>query len=133
MAEVCLGILLLVQLCKGTFFRNALALLPLSGCFVLYSGFAFLEQKCGAEHLQCLSPAGQAEKKAGGGGGQVLSRQCKIPHKHLTSNPPRGASAPGSYKILWCSLNTEEKQVWEYLSIPISFSCFLHAGLKPLS
>lgn len=44
LAEVYLGILLLVPPCKGTLFRNALALLLPSGYFVLCSSFAFLVQ-----------------------------------------------------------------------------------------
>lgn len=38
----------------------------------------FLEQNCGAEHLQCLPPTRQAEKK-GGKKKIILSRQWKIP------------------------------------------------------
>lgn len=102
---------LLVQLRKGTLLRNALALLPLSGSFVLHLDFSSLEQNCGAEHLECLSSARQAGKKGGGVEGVVRRGfvQAVQDHQNASFCSPKGVGAPGSSKS--CSLHTEEKQV----------------------
>lgn len=87
--------------CKGTLLRNALALLPLSGSFVLHLGFSSLGQNCGAEHFECLSSARQAEKEEDGGEGgkrgfvrAVQDHQnasLLAPREMVLQDPPRSS------------------------------------------
>lgn len=68
--------------------------------------------------------------KEGGNESRVSPGNARCP-KHFISYP-KGAAAPGSYKILCCSVNTEENQVWEWhLCILISFSCILGEMFEP--